>query len=82
MYLQGDSDAARERDRWLEAADARAQWWIAFTGSDAGDLVTCLALLEVALKASRRTATSGASRRCLWRVPSTAHVRSDASGAV
>jgi predicted ATPase/DNA-binding SARP family transcriptional activator len=50
MYLQGDRDAAAERDRWLPLVDARGEWWLAFTGSDAGDLVTCLAMLEHSLK--------------------------------
>ncbi|WP_112237450.1 BTAD domain-containing putative transcriptional regulator [Kribbella monticola] len=49
MYLQGDPDAAGVRDR-LVSTDARAEWWLAFTASDVGDLVRCLELLEHALK--------------------------------
>jgi predicted ATPase/DNA-binding SARP family transcriptional activator len=46
MYLQGDSDAAAVRDRCVAEVDARALWWLAFTGADSGDLVVCLELLE------------------------------------
>ncbi|HET6299618.1 MAG TPA: BTAD domain-containing putative transcriptional regulator [Kribbella sp.] len=49
MFLQGDSDAGAERDRCLPTDDARADWWLAFTGSDSGDLAVCLALLERSL---------------------------------
>ncbi|TDW21270.1 BTAD domain-containing putative transcriptional regulator [Kribbella kalugense] len=50
MYLLGDSRAAAERERWVDSADARGLWWIAYTASDAGDLPMCLELLERALK--------------------------------
>ncbi|TDO35246.1 putative ATPase [Kribbella sp. VKM Ac-2527] len=46
MYLQGDSDAAAVRARCVAEVDARALWWLAFTGVDSGDLVVCLELLE------------------------------------
>ncbi|MFG1819468.1 BTAD domain-containing putative transcriptional regulator [Kribbella sp. NPDC049174] len=79
MYVQGDSDAARERDRWLDSADARAQWWIAFAGSDAGDLVTCLALLEIALKSFEAEGDQWGIAAVLAARAKHAHVRSDAS---
>jgi hypothetical protein len=79
MYVQGDSDAARERDRWLESADARAQWWIAFAGSDAGDLVTCLALLELALKSFETDGDQWGVAAVLVARAKHAHVRSDVS---
>jgi tetratricopeptide (TPR) repeat protein len=79
MYVQGDSDAARERDRWLESADARAQWWIAFAGSDAGDLVTCLALLELALKSFEADGDQWGVAAVLVARAKHAHVRSDVS---
>ncbi len=79
MYMQGDSDAARERDRWLESADARAQWWIAFAGSDAGDLVTCLALLDLALKSFEADGDQWGVAAVLAARAKHAHVRSDAS---
>jgi predicted ATPase/DNA-binding SARP family transcriptional activator len=50
MYLLGDSGAAAERERWVDSADARGLWWIAYAASDAGDLPMCLELLERALK--------------------------------
>jgi tetratricopeptide (TPR) repeat protein len=50
MYLQGDAGAAAVRDRCLPEVDARAEWWLAFNGSDTGDLATCLEMLEHALK--------------------------------
>lgn len=77
MYVQGDSDAGRERDRWLESADARAQWWIAFAGSDAGDLVTCLALLERALKTFEADGDQWGVAAVLAARAKHAHVRSD-----
>jgi len=79
MYVQGDSDAVRERDRWLESADARGQWWIAFAGSDAGDLVTCLALLEVALKSFEADGDQWGVAAVLAARAKHAHVRSDVS---
>ncbi|GAA1555500.1 BTAD domain-containing putative transcriptional regulator [Kribbella hippodromi] len=50
MYLLGDSRAAAERERWVDSADARGLWWIAYAASDAGDLAMCMTLLERALK--------------------------------
>ncbi len=50
MYLVGDGRAAAELERWVDSADARGLWWIAYTASDAGDLPRCLELLERALK--------------------------------
>ncbi|WP_432877745.1 BTAD domain-containing putative transcriptional regulator [Kribbella sp. CA-245084] len=50
MYLLGQPDAPAERDRWVDAADAMGLWWIANAASDAGDLPTCEAMLDRALK--------------------------------
>jgi predicted ATPase/DNA-binding SARP family transcriptional activator len=50
MYLLGRPEAAAERDRWIDGADAMGQWWIANAASDAGDLPSCMSLLERALK--------------------------------
>jgi predicted ATPase len=77
MYVQGDSDAVGERDRWLESADARAQWWIAFTGSDLGDLVSCQALLDVALKSFEADGDQWGVAAVLVARAKHAHVRSD-----
>jgi predicted ATPase/DNA-binding SARP family transcriptional activator len=77
MYVQGDSDAAFERDRWLESADAHAQWWIAFAGSDVGDLVTCQALLESALKTFEAEGDQWGVAAVLAARAKHAHVRSD-----
>ncbi|MGW1345314.1 BTAD domain-containing putative transcriptional regulator [Kribbella sp. NPDC002412] len=79
MYVQGDSAAAAERDRWLDGADARAQWWIAFAGSDVGDLVTCQALLEVALKTFEAEGDQWGIAAVLAARAKHAHVRSDAT---
>ncbi|TCO40932.1 putative ATPase [Kribbella antiqua] len=77
LYVQGSPDAARERDRWLESADARAQWWIAFTGSDAGDLVTCQALLERSLKSFEADGDQWGVAAVLAARAKHAHVRTD-----
>ena len=77
MYLQGDSDAATERDRCLPAADARASWWLAYTGSDAGDLVTCLALLDRSLKAFEESGDQWGFAAVLAARAKHAHVRAD-----
>ena len=66
----GRAGAAAVRERCLPEADARAEWWIAFNGSDVGDLATCLEMLEHALKTFRLTGISGESRRCWWLVRS------------
>ncbi|WP_329479216.1 tetratricopeptide repeat protein [Kribbella sp. NBC_01484] len=76
-YLLGDSDAAGERDRWADAADARAQWWIAYTGSDAGDLATCLTLLESALKSFEADEDQWGVAAVLAARAKHAHVRAD-----
>ncbi|TDD15357.1 tetratricopeptide repeat protein [Kribbella turkmenica] len=77
MYVQGDSDAARERDRWLDSADARAQWWIAFAGSDVGDLMTGQALLDAALKSFEADGDQWGVAAVLTARAKHAHVRSD-----
>jgi len=79
MYLQGDGNAAAQRDRWLESTDARAQWWIAFTGSDAGDLVTCLSLLERTLKTFEADGDQWGIAAVLAARAKHAHVRTDLS---
>ncbi|WP_433159663.1 BTAD domain-containing putative transcriptional regulator [Kribbella sp. CA-247076] len=76
-YVQGDSGAARERDRWLDGADAHAQWWIAFAGSDVGDLGTCQALLEAALKTFEADDDQWGVAAVLTARAKFAHVRSD-----
>ncbi|MBP2351517.1 putative ATPase [Kribbella aluminosa] len=50
LYLLGRPEAAVERDRWIDAADAMGQWWIGYAASDAGDLAACQSLLDSALK--------------------------------
>jgi predicted ATPase/DNA-binding SARP family transcriptional activator len=77
MYVQGDSDAVRVRDQWLQSADARGQWWIAFAGSDVGDLVTCQALLEAALKSFEVDGDQWGVAAVLVARAKHAHVRSD-----
>jgi predicted ATPase/DNA-binding SARP family transcriptional activator len=77
MYLQGDGDAAEVRDRALVAADARDEWWIAFTGSDAGDLSTCLALLDHSLQVFEESGDQWGVAAVLAARAKHAHVRTD-----
>jgi predicted ATPase/DNA-binding SARP family transcriptional activator len=77
MYLQGDRAAAAERDRWLPLVDARGEWWLAFTGSDAGDLVTCLAMLEHSLKAFEESGDQWGMAAVRAARAKHAHVRAD-----
>ncbi|TCN33482.1 putative ATPase [Kribbella orskensis] len=77
MYLDGDSDAAAARDRVLATADARAKWWISFTGSDAGDLVTCQALLDEVLPAFEESGDQWGVAAVLVARGKHSHVRSD-----
>jgi len=77
MYLLGDSDAVGERDRWVDAADARGLWWIAYTGSDAGDLAACLTLLERALKSFESDEDRWGVAAVLAARSKHAHVRGD-----
>jgi predicted ATPase/DNA-binding SARP family transcriptional activator len=76
-YLLGDSEAAVERDRWTEAADAFGLWWIAFSASDAGDLPTCLSLLERALKRFEADEDQWGVAAVLAARAKHAHVRAD-----
>ncbi|HET6986113.1 MAG TPA: tetratricopeptide repeat protein, partial [Kribbella sp.] len=76
-YLLGDSGAAEERDRWVDAADARGLWWIAYTGSDAGDLSTCWKLLERALKSFEADGDQWGVAAVLAARAKHAHVRAD-----
>lgn len=77
MYVAGDSDAAGERDRWVDSADARAQWWIGYTGTDAGDLVTCMSLLERSLKSFEADGDQWGIAAVLAGRAKHAHVRAD-----
>jgi tetratricopeptide (TPR) repeat protein len=77
MYLMGASGAAAERDRWVDAADARGLWWIAFAASDAGDLPTCLTLLERALKRFEAEGDQWGVAAALAARAKHAHVRAD-----
>jgi predicted ATPase len=53
-FLQGDSEASAQRDAALTLYDgvedsagrARSEWFLAFAGSDAGDLATSMSLLN------------------------------------
>lgn len=77
MYLQGVGEAAAVRNRALATADARDEWWIAFTGSDSGDLMTAEALLESALKVFQETGDQWGVAAALAARAKHAHVRSD-----
>jgi predicted ATPase/DNA-binding SARP family transcriptional activator len=70
-YLLG---LASER---VEPADARGQWWIAYTGSDAGDLGWCLTLLERALKSFEADGDQWGVAAVLLARAKHAHVRAD-----
>jgi tetratricopeptide (TPR) repeat protein len=77
MYLQGDSEARAVRDRAMAAADARGEWWLAFAGSDAGDLVTCSMLLERSLKSFEESGDRWGVAAALAVRAKHAHVRTD-----
>ena len=77
MYLQGDPGAVAVRDRALPDADARDELWIAFTGSDSGDLVTGEALLESSLKVFKETGDQWGVAAVLAARAKHAHVRAD-----
>ncbi|MEV0801675.1 BTAD domain-containing putative transcriptional regulator [Kribbella sp. NPDC050281] len=77
LYLQGDPRAPSERDRWIETADARGQWWIAHTGSDVGDLATPLTLLERSLKSFEADGDQWGVAAALASRSKHSHVRSD-----
>jgi tetratricopeptide (TPR) repeat protein len=77
MYLQGDAGAAAVRERCLPGVDARGSWWLAFTGSDVGDLATCLELLEHALKSFTADGDQWGVAAVLVARAKHAHVRAD-----
>lgn len=77
MYLLGHPDAAGERDRWLDAADAMGLWWIAYAASDVGDLPTCLSLLDRALKSFEADGDQWGVAAVLAARAKHAHVRAD-----
>jgi predicted ATPase len=76
LYAQGDAGAAAVRDR-VGVADPRAEWWIAFTASDAGDLAACLAMLERALAAFEASGDQWGIAAVLAARAKHAHVRVD-----
>ncbi|MFG1912400.1 BTAD domain-containing putative transcriptional regulator [Kribbella sp. NPDC048928] len=77
MYLLGQPDAAAERDRWIDTADAMGLWWIGHAASDAGDLPTCLSLLEAALKRFEADGNQWGVGAVLAARAKHAHVRAD-----
>ncbi|GAA1577037.1 BTAD domain-containing putative transcriptional regulator [Kribbella sancticallisti] len=80
MYLQGDNEAPAVRDRVLAAADARGEWWLAFTGTDVGDLPTCSKLLDSALKSFEEAGDRWGIAAVLVARAKLAHVRADVAG--
>lgn len=82
LYLTGDSGATAARDRWVDSADARGLWWIAYTGTDAGDLATCLTLLERALKTFETDGDQWGVAAVLVTRAKHAHVRADLAALV
>jgi predicted ATPase/DNA-binding SARP family transcriptional activator len=77
MYLLGHPDAPVERDRWVDAADAMGLWWIANAASDAGDLQTCEAMLDRALKRFEADQDQWGVAAVLAARAKHAHVRAD-----
>jgi tetratricopeptide (TPR) repeat protein len=61
----------------MEPADARGQWWVAYNGSDAGDLSWCLMLLERALKTFEHDGDQWGVAAVLLARAKHAHVRAD-----
>jgi predicted ATPase/DNA-binding SARP family transcriptional activator len=76
-YLVGDSEVAGERDRWVDGADARGLWWIAYAAADAGDLATCQTLLDRALKSFEADGDEWGVAAVLTARAKHAHVRAD-----
>ncbi|MFK4089359.1 BTAD domain-containing putative transcriptional regulator [Kribbella sp. NPDC020789] len=76
-YVQGDRRAGAERERWLETADARGQWWVAYTSSDAGELVTGQMLLDRSLKSFEADGDQWGVAAVLLARAKHAHVQSD-----
>ncbi|MEV8376579.1 BTAD domain-containing putative transcriptional regulator [Kribbella sp. NPDC056861] len=79
LYAQGDVSAAAVRERVGEV-DARAEWWIAFSASDSGDLAVCLAQLERALAAFEAAGDQWGIAAVLAARAKHAHVRADLTG--
>ncbi|GAA0624342.1 tetratricopeptide repeat protein [Kribbella sandramycini] len=79
LYLQADERATAERERWQETADARGQWWIAFTSSDSGELAAAHVLLERALKSFEADGDTWGAAAALTARAQHQHVRSDLS---
>ncbi|MGZ0152774.1 BTAD domain-containing putative transcriptional regulator [Kribbella sp. WER1] len=77
LYLLGRPEAAAERDRWIDAADAMGQWWIGYAASDAGELAACQALLESALKRFEADGDQWGIGAVLAARAKHAHVRAD-----
>ncbi|MET9276035.1 BTAD domain-containing putative transcriptional regulator [Kribbella sp. NPDC003557] len=77
MYLLGHPDAAAERDRWLDDADAMGLWWIAHAASDVGDLSACLSMLDQALKSFEADGNRWGVAAVLAARAKHAHVRAD-----
>ncbi|MFF0341863.1 BTAD domain-containing putative transcriptional regulator [Kribbella sp. NPDC004875] len=76
-YLLGHQDAAGERDRWVDAADAMGLWWIGFAATDAGDLAACHSLLDRALKRFEADGNQWGTAAVLAARAKHAHVRGD-----
>jgi predicted ATPase/DNA-binding SARP family transcriptional activator len=76
LYAQGDVSAAAVRER-VGVVDARAEWWIAFTASDSGDLAACLEQLERALSAFEAAGDQWGIAAVLAARAKHAHVRTD-----
>ncbi|MGW7680680.1 BTAD domain-containing putative transcriptional regulator [Kribbella sp. NPDC054772] len=76
-YLLGHADAADERDRWADAADAMGLWWIGYAATDAGDLAACQALLDRALKKFEADGNQWGTAAVLAARAKHAHVRAD-----
>ncbi|MFD7159439.1 BTAD domain-containing putative transcriptional regulator [Kribbella sp. NPDC059898] len=77
LYLLGRPEAAVERDRWIDAADALGQWWIGYAASDAGDLAGCQTLLDSALKRFEADGDQWGVGAVLAARAKHAHVRAD-----
>ncbi|MFF1820611.1 BTAD domain-containing putative transcriptional regulator [Kribbella sp. NPDC058245] len=77
LYLQADRRAGAEWERWSEAADARGQWWVAFTSVDVGELVMGEALLERCQKAFESASDRWGVAAALLARAKHAHLRSD-----
>ncbi|MDX6261147.1 MAG: hypothetical protein QOH84_2835 [Kribbellaceae bacterium] len=76
LYAQGDVNAAAVRER-VRDAEPRAEWWIAFSASDSGDLAACLAMLEHALVAFEASGDQWGIAAVLVARAKHAHVRAD-----